>query len=77
MADPASAEKIQLALALVRAVADDCDVHDQRMRQSIKRVEDQLAGLETKTNQHWNATEGYVTALYTALYSPRAKGGTR
>jgi anti-sigma factor RsiW len=77
VADSGNVEQVRLALALVRAVADDCDARDQRLHEKLTQVENRLASLQAQTNRRWQDTEGYVAALYTALYGPRAKGGTR
>jgi anti-sigma factor RsiW len=75
--DSGNVEEVRLALALVRAVADDCDARDQRLHEKITLIERRLAGLQAQSNRHWQDTEGSVAALYTALYGPRPKGGTR
>jgi hypothetical protein len=60
-----SAEELQLVKQLVHVLADDVAARDRQHQEAILWLQGRVAALQRQAQERWNATERYVSALYT------------
>jgi len=60
-----NAEEVRLVHQLIHALADDVAYRDRQNQEALGFLETRLDALQHQAQDRWNATERYVSALYT------------